>query len=96
MLKLLVEPHIQSQKFFDRVFFNFFFIAPLFLGDYEFSELGAPVADVVPADYLIAFKFVKVCQGVAKNSVPQMSHVHWFGDIRGGVLNDDFFFFLSR
>ena len=55
----------------------------------QHTELGAPVADVVGANDLVAEELQRAYGGVADDGGANVAHVHLFGDVRGGVIHHD-------
>ena len=55
----------------------------------QHAELGAPVADVVGADHLMAKKLQGTDRGIANDGRTQMADVHLFRHVRRRVVDDD-------
>ena len=55
----------------------------------QHTELGAPVADVVGADHLMAQEFQGTNRGIANDGRTQMADVHLFCHVRCRVVDDD-------
>ncbi len=57
----------------------------------EDAELGAPVAEMVVADDAIAEGAVDALEGIADDGRADVGDVHGFGDVGGGVVEEDGF-----
>lgn len=57
------------------------------IGIWVETELGAPVADVVDADELVAHELERARQRVADDGGTQVAHVHLLGDVRRRVID---------
>ncbi len=90
-----MEFHINPHQFLYAVTFNGFFAAPVFVGNDEFAELRAPVAQMVYADTMIAQLFINFINGVADYSRTQMADMKGLCDIRGGIVDNDGFAFAN-
>ncbi len=53
------------------------------------AELGAPISDVVLADDMILLEFKNPADGVADDRAAEMADVHFLGDVRAGIIDDD-------
>ena len=66
----------------DRVFLKYPIIAPELIGQYDFTELRAPVAKMIDADDIISLKQEYPFQRRANYGRPEMPDPERFGDIR--------------
>jgi hypothetical protein len=55
----------------------------------EHTERRAPIADVVLADDLVAQELEHSCERVADDRGTQVAHVHFLGDVRRGIVDND-------
>ncbi len=65
------------------------FILLLFEIRNQHTELGAPVADVVGADDVMAEKLQRAHGGIADNGGTQVTNVHLFRHVWRGVIHHD-------
>ena len=57
------------------------------VGD-QHAELGSPVTHVVEPQHLVAAEFQNAGQAVANDRGAQMPHMHFFGDVGAGEINN--------
>ena len=55
----------------------------------QHAERGAPVADVVLPDHGVAEGFEHLDEAVPHHGGAQVADVHFLGDVRGGIVDDD-------
>jgi hypothetical protein len=65
------------------------------VGD-EHTKLGAPIAEVVEAKYILFEEFKEASQAVTDNGGADVTDVQFLGDVRRGELDDDFLSFYWR
>lgn len=56
---------------------------------YNSAYLGTPVSEVVHRDHFPSARLVEVREERANDGAPQVADVEGFGDVGGGVLDDD-------
>ncbi len=64
-------------------------IALAFVAEEDHAEASAPVAEVIVGDDGVAEEAVDAREGVAENGAAEMSDVHFLGDVRAAVIEDD-------
>ena len=55
----------------------------------DFTELSAPIADVVVRDHLMAENTRDSGETISKNRAANVADVHWLGNIRRAEVDDD-------
>ena len=55
----------------------------------DFAKLGAPIADVIVRDHLMAKKTRDPGETISKNRAANVADVHWLGNIRRAEIDDD-------
>ena len=58
---------------------------------HQHAELCPPVTDVVLPDDSVTRELEHATDGVAEGGTSQVSHMHFFGDVGAGKIDDDAF-----
>ena len=84
LFRIAVEAFQVRQRHLTGVILLLFFQP----GD-QHAELGAPVADVVRTDHVVAEELQGAHGGITDDGGAQVADVHLFRHVRGGVVDDD-------
>ena len=87
--RFIMEFYINAHQFLNAFFFNGFFAAPFFVSNDKFTELCAPVAQMVNAYAFVAQLAVNLVQCVADNGRTQMTYMERLCDVGRGVVDND-------
>ena len=91
----LMELHIQRHKLVYLLFLDLLAAAPFAVGNYELTELGSPVAEMVHTHAFIPRKFIQELERVTDNGRTEMSDMERLCDIRRGIVKHDRFSFAD-
>ena len=89
-LRLFVELHVKAQQGLDGRLADFFLVPPFPVGHDHLPELGAVVPQVVDPDGVIPEEVVDFVNGIPDDGAADVADVEGLGDVRGGILHDDF------
>ena len=60
------------------------------------AELGAPVADVIVANHIMAEEAQCAADGIADHCRTNVAHMHWLGHIGAGIIDDECLGFFKQ
>ena len=79
---------IKAGQFANGLSSDAFRVAVVLPAPQNHAELGAPVAEMIVADDLVAEEAQRPGQSIADNSTAQVANVHRLGDVGRTVVND--------
>ena len=82
---------VDANQFRDRIAFERSAIEQIFPAVDHHPELGAPIADVIVANDVVAEKGGDPRERVTQDGAANVADVHRLGDIRGAEVDDDAF-----
>ena len=80
---------VEAEEFFGGVGGEAFFIEEVFPAVDDFTELGAPVANVVICDDGVSEEACDPGEAVAEDGAADVTDVHGFGYVGGAEIEDD-------
>ena len=89
LLSFGVEADVEPHQFVALALLDRLAASPLAVGDDHFPELGAPVAEMVDADAVVTRELMQQFQRVTDDGGAEMPDVEGFGDVRGGIVEND-------
>ena len=84
-----VEADVEFHQFVALALLDRLAVAPLAVGDDHFPKLGAPVSEVVDPDAVVTRELMQQFQRVTDDGGAEMPDVEGFGDVRGGIVEND-------
>ena len=88
-LRLGLDFLVERFEMAERVELQLVRVALAFVAEQDHAEAGAPVAEVIVGDDLVAEERVEARQRVAQDGAAQMAHVHFLRDVRAAVVEHD-------